>query len=701
MPAGLDQVAPGEWHDVAEKLMGGGNEYLGRARRDQLARMLEEGRGTPAENYAAGLELARELLEAGEEDAALAHLESALALKQRTPELAQGPLPHRLIALAYMRQAEVQNCVQLHNKECCLFPLAGGGKHTRSEPARNALLHYQGALKADRGNLELRWLMNLASMMLEDHPNSMPVDLRFPAHAFDSDYDLGRFEDVAGELGVDSYDLCGGVVVEDFDGDGQMDVVVTSADPTRSAQLFRGLPGMAFEDATQGSGLDTQYGGLNCVGADYDGDGDTDLLILRGAWLFKDGRIRNSLMRNDAGVFVDVTREAGLGGPGYPTQAACFGDFDDDGDLDLYVVNESCRETGPHPGDYPAQFYVNDGTGHFSESAEAAGLTNDRYAKGVAAGDFDNDGDLDIYVSNIGVNRLYRNDGGGHFSDVAPRLGVGEPSKRSFACWFFDYDNDGWLDLFVTAFEASVADVAEDHLGYARGGERPMLYRNLGGRFEELGQKLGLDHPWLPMGANFGDLDNDGFLDIYLATGDPNFETLVPNVALRNDAGHGFQDVSTSAGLGHLQKGHGVAFCDFDGDGDQDIYNQLGGFYPGDRFRNALFQNPGQGNHYLKLRLVGKGLNPSALGARVMLEVETPDGLRQIHRAPGAVSSFGSMPLRQEIGLGRATGIRSVEVRWPGMGGALQRFGALPLDSSVEIREGELLPRILAARAVR
>src|SRR6185295_5422391 len=238
----------------------------------------------------------------------------------------------------------------------------------------------------------------------------------------------------------------------------------------------------------------------------------------------------------------------------------------------------------------PAQLYRNAGDGTFQDVARRAGVTNDRYAKGVAAGDFDNDGDLDLYVSNIGKNRLYRNDGNATFTDVAEAAGVTEPSGRSFAAWFFDYDNDGWLDLFVGAFDARVEDVAADYLGLPGQAHSPKLYHNeRNGKFTDVAARMGLDHAWLPMGANFGDLDNDGWLDIYLATGDPDFQTLMPNVALRNDGGRRFQDVTTSAGLGHLQKGHGVAFADLDNDGDQDIYHQLGGFYPGDRFANALF----------------------------------------------------------------------------------------------------------------
>ena len=167
--------------------------------------------------------------------------------------------------------------------------------------------------------------------------------------------------------------------------------------------------------------------------------------------------LRNNIDRGDA-TFTDVTEAAGLSEPALPTQAAAWGDIDNDGDLDLYIGNESRSEDPTSPHAYPAQLFRNNGNGTFTDVALSAGVANFRYTKGAALGDFDNDGDLDLYVSNVGPNRLYRNEGDGTFVDVAAELGVEEPAGRSFAAWFFDYDNDGWLDLFVSAYDASIAD---------------------------------------------------------------------------------------------------------------------------------------------------------------------------------------------------------------------------------------------------
>ncbi len=593
-------------------------------------------------------------------------------------------------AIAHLRAAEVENCINRHNAQCCIFPLEGAAIHLEKEPAQRARLDYLATLGRDPGDLRARWLLNLSSMAVGDYPQGVPAEFLIPPEAFESDHDIKRFADIATRLGVDTFNRSGGVIVEDFDGDGRLDIVTSTIDPRGPLTYYRNLGERGFEDRSARSRLDEQLGGLNCIGADYDNDGDVDILILRGAWFFDSGRIRNSLLRNDGdGTFTDVTREAGLADPARPTQAAVWADFDNDGDLDLYVGNESRLDQNQPEGDYPSQLFRNNGDGTFTDIAPTAGVTNDRYAKGVTVGDYDNDGDLDLYVSNGLVNRFYRNDGDLTFTDIAPELGLTHPQGLSFATWFFDVNNDGWLDLFVAAYDATLADICADFLGWGHRASIPALYLNQGdGTFTDVARKMDLDHPYLPMGANFGDLDNDGWLDIYLTTGEPDYQSLMPNVMLRNDAGQRFEDVSKSGGFGHLQKGHGITFADLDNDGDQDIYHQLGGFYRGDAFHNALFHNPGHGNRFLTIRLVGTSTNRMAIGARIKVVVDTPRGRREIHRAVGSVSSFGGSPFRQEIGLGDAVAIDRVEITWP-TSGHHQRLTGVLLDSMILVREDE------------
>jgi hypothetical protein len=197
-------------------------------------------------------------------------------------------------------------------------------------------------------------------------------------------------------------------------------------------------------------------------------------------------------------------------------------------------------------------------------------------------------------------------------------------------------------------------------------GERCRLYRNSGnGTFADVTKAAHLYRVIPTMGSNFGDFDNDGWLDMYLGTGDPDLSTLIPNRAFRNAEGKYFQDVTTSTGLGHLQKGHAVAFGDFDNDGDQDIYEVIGGAYAGDVYWNGLFENPGFGQNWITLKLEGRTSNRAAIGARLKVVVEEGGTERALFRTVGTGGSFGSNPLRQEIGLGKASVIKRIEIFWP------------------------------------
>ncbi len=180
------------------------------------------------------------------------------------------------------------------------------------------------------------------------------------------------------------------------------------------------------------------------------------------------------------------------------------------------------------------------------------------------------------------------------FSDVAPKLDV-LGADVSFACWFWDYDNDGRLDIYVNENETSLAETAAIAMGLpVEKSGRPRLYRNLGADgFREVTREVGLDRPMAPMGCNFGDIDNDGYLDFYLGTGWMSYSGLIPNLMFKNVEGRRFEDVTVSSGTGHLQKGHGVSFADWDCDGDLDLFVEAGGAVPGDKSYNLLFRNPG------------------------------------------------------------------------------------------------------------
>jgi len=592
------------------------------------------------------------------------------------------------LAVAYLRLGEQENCITAHNVDRCLLPIRDAGVHTVERGSRAAIEALTPLLADHPGDLGFRWLLNLAYMTLGEHPEKVPEQFLIPPVAFASDYDIGRFRDIAPDLGLDTFGLSGGAAMEDFNGDGLLDIMASSSGIDDQIRVFFSRGDGSFEERTRSAGLEEIIGGLNLAHADYDNDGHPDVFVTRGAWLQREGHHPNSLLRsNGDGTFSDVTEKAGLLSF-HPTQVAVWGDYDNDGWIDLFVGNESLEHN-----EHPAELFHNNGDGTFSDVATDVGLSMRAYIKGAAWGDYDNDGLIDLYVSNMsGPNWLFRNrgsteEGGWRFEEVGEHAGVREPHS-SFPTWFFDYDNDGWLDLFVAGYRGSIDDVAADYLGLDFDAELPRLYRNNGdGTFSNRARAAGLDTVLMPMGCNYGDLDHDGYPDFYLGTGDTEMRSLMPNRMFRNDRGRGFQDVTTSGGFGHLQKGHGVAFGDLDNDGDQDIYTVMGGAHSGDGFNNALFENPGHGNRWLTLFLRGTTANRAAIGARLRVSVDTATGAQDIYSTVSSGGSFGASSLRQEIGLGRATAIRSIEVGWPD-GSDAESFGPLELDSAYEIVQG-------------
>ena len=686
-----------EFEAVAKRLRDGNNAWLGLAPKRQLEQALAAGGQDGPTRYQMLMQLSILQVREGEMEAGLKSLDEAEdVLRSLLPRVADtqrsGLLAdfHRTRAVAWMRQAELGNCVAHHSAASCILPLEGDGIHVDPEPSRKALESWRSVLAHRPGDLEARWFVNLLEATLGRHPDGVEESLRIDFAAGQAEGTVPRRIDTAAAFGITRRDLAGGVAVEDFDGDGLLDVVTSTSDPDGSLTYWRNAGAAGLEERTVEAGLSGQLGGLNLIAGDHDGDGDPDLLVLRGAWLLDDGRIRNSLLENDGhGTFRDVTRTAGLASPAYPTQAAAWADFDGDGDLDLFVGNEVRFKSAGLLEAFPSQLFRNEGDGTFTDVAEAAGVINYRQAKGVTVGDYDGDGDLDLFVSNVGPNRLYRNEGGLRFTEVAEAAGVVEPQGRSFVPWFFDFDHDGDLDLWVSGYQGTTADVAADLLGLPHRAVLPKLYRNRGdGSFEDATKELGLERALLVMGSNFGDVDGDGWLDMYLGTGDPEFTSLVPNVLLRNDSGRGFEDATFAAGLGHLQKGHGVAFADLNGNGGLDLFHQLGGFFRSDGFTNAIFLDPQPPRSWIAVKLEGTRSNRHGLGSRLRLELDTPAGPRTIYRFPGSVSSFGGSPLlRTEIPLGDATALRELAVRWPG---SLEEqvLTGVPLNRLVTITEG-------------
>lgn len=660
------------------------NIYTGReviaGTREEL-RSLEPGT-QPGKKARLHFDVGTDELRLGNYQRAIEHLETSLRLSGESSSDARFQL-----AVAQMRMAEAQNCLAHADPRSCILPIREGGIHRDPRHSTEAIRHLIALLDRRPTHLEARWLLNLAFMTLGQYPEEVPPHLLIPRDSFESDADAQSFQNVATELGLGTVSLSGGAVADDFDGDGWLDIMVSDWSPNGQLRLFRNRGG-TFDDVTDDAGLTGLFGGLNMIQADFDNDGDLDVFVMRGAWLEDTGRsYPNSLLANDGtGRFTDVTKAVGLAEQHFPTQAAAWADYDNDGDLDLFVGNEH----------FPSQLFRNEGDGSFVDTAIEAGVTNDDFAKAAVWGDFDNDGFPDLYVSNFGgLNRLYRNNGDGTFEDVAFDLGVEAPT-RSFPTWFWDFDNDGYLDLFVSGYEWDVRDVAADHLGLpAIRTEIDRIYRSTGsGRFEEIAESLGLTRITQPMGANFGDIDNDGYLDFYLGTGYPAYEGLMPNLLFRNEGGRRFVDITTPAGVGHLQKGHGVAFLDMDHDGDQDLFVELGGAYAGDTYSNALFENPGTANNWIVVKLEGVESNRSAIGGRIRVDIKEGDVNRSIYRWVNSGGSFGANPLRQHIGVGQASRIDRLWIQWPSTG-TTQEFVGLDVRQHLLVREDSSEYRVL------
>ncbi len=602
------------------------------------------------------------------------------------------------LAITYLRLGERNNCVNNHNAASCIFPIMGNGIYMDPSATQQGIQLYENILQKDSNDLESRWLLNIAYMTIGEYPTKVPACWLIPG--LDTDTTSNKvepFKDMAGELGINgSREMAGGVIVDDFNNDGYLDIITSTWGLEDRMHYFKNNADGSFTDIAEAAGLSKIKGGLNLIQADYNNDGYTDILVLRGGWLGEFGKEPNTLLRNNGdGTFTDVTVESGILTLSQ-TQTATWADFNNDGWLDLFVGNET--STNDHL--YPSELFINNQDGTFTNTALESGVEITGFMKGVVSADYNNDGWPDIFISNLnGKCMLLKNKGIKskipQFTNVSFEAGFRKDNAitSTFPAWFWDYDNDGWPDIFVCGYEflkALGATAASEALNHPLANRSKMyLYRNnRDGTFTNVAEQVGLNKSVYAMGSNFGDIDNDGWLDMYFGTGNPDFKSLVPNKMFKNISGKRFADVTSSARVGNLQKGHGVSFADINNDGYQDIFIKVGGAYPGDAFYNSFYVNPGQNqNNWISVLLEGTKSNRSAIGAHIAVAFTENGKRRTVYMDVNSGGSFGANPLRKEIGIGEAKIIDELIIKWP-TSGIVQVFKNITPDQFIKITEG-------------
>jgi tetratricopeptide (TPR) repeat protein len=633
------------------------------------------------------------LLKLGKETESVAVIESVISRNMKLGGR-EDPEALKSLAIAYMRLGEKENCVNYHNSESCIMPIQKNGIHTVRHGSQKAIEIYKKLLNINPDDYESKWLINIAYMTIGGYPVEVPKQWLIPnLGQSNPEYSIKPFLDVAANVGIKNRNMSGGVIIDDFNNDNYLDIVTSDWSLDGTMHYYQNDQNGKYVDYSKTSEIGRFKGGLNMIQADYDNDGDTDIFVLRGAWMRKFGRQPNSLLRNNGdGSFTDVTIKSGLFSE-FPTQAGTWNDFNNDGYLDLFIGNESSEDEF-----YPSELYLNNQDGTFTNVAHAAKCDVIGYIKGVTSADYDNDGDIDLFLSGMNKRKIVLKNTGlkngiPQFLDVTEKAGLAGLNVMTFPTWFWDYDNDGWQDIFVCGyqFNGSIGgQLAMEALNVQNESSKMYLYHNNhDGTFSDVSKVSGLSKTVFAMGSNFGDIDNDGFLDMYLGTGNPDYRSLIPNKLFRNMGNGKFADVTSSGRVGNLQKGHGVALNDLDNDGDTDIFIEVGGAYVGDSFYNSLYLNPGQNNNrWIKLQLEGTDSNRSAIGTKIKISFRENGVSRSVFRVVNSGGSFGASALRMEIGVGQATSIDQIEITWT-KSHKKQVFRNIKPNQYLKIIEGE------------
>ncbi len=457
------------------------------------------------------------------------------------------------------------------------------------------------------------------------------------------------FQNLSAQIGPQTVGAYLGVSAGDYDNDGDDDVFFAS--PNASNLLYENLGNGTFKDVTQAAGLSTISSGYSGVWGDLDNDGDLDLFAV---FWDKDNRL---YLNNGDKTFQNIAQQAGLK---LRTSSlhAVMADVDNDGWLDIYLtVNDKGN-----------RLYRNNGNLTFTDLTAASGAGYNGRAMAAGFFDYDKDGDVDLYLVHDykQANHLFQNDGAGRFTNVAQQAGVAFAGD-GMGVDFGDYDNDGWLDMYITNYHKS------------------LLYRNNGnGTFSDVTSAAHLPAVGMSWGCNFLDCDNDGRLDIFIANQSKFWELLpdiYPNVLFHNQGDGTFRDAAPQAGLATSFDSFGSAALDFNNDGWLDIVvadHIIGAT------QNEFFKNRGGANHWLNVKLEGVRSNRAAIGTR--LEAFA-DNWRRVDEVRAGSGYNSQSNLTVEFGLGARARLDSLLVFWPS--GIKEKYVALAANQFLKIREGE------------
>jgi len=544
----------------------------------------------------------------------------------------------------------------------------------RAGRPKEAVIAGVEAMKVHPENERTRHVLWLAAHALGGYPPTVPAEFRMEIKSGYAEPTV-KFTDIAPKIGIVKTNAGRGSAVFDYNNDGWLDIAVTGQ--WGAISLYRNNGDGTFTDVSAGSGLDKCYESFGIVAGDYDNDGFQDLFITRLGFFPGEGVLFHN---NGDGTFTDVTEKSGLKTWG-PAFSAHWVDYDCDGRLDLFI---SYNVTELFDGHVQNRLFHNNGDGTFSDVTQQAGIYTSFTTIGSAWGDYDNDGYPDLFLSSgIGRPLLFHNNGDGTFTDVSHQAGF-EELLFGFICCFCDYDNDGWLDIVQILWSDH-----EDFVYTLRNGKGPddgwpmrIYHNNRDGTFTKKDREIGLDGCWGTMGANLGDFNNDGWLDVALGNGSPKMERMEPPVTLEFD-GTRFRNTTFAAGLAFTGKGHGVNFADLFGNGRLSLILPDGGAYPGELLATSVYYPTELTGNYLNVRLTGTKSNRDALGARITLHA---GGKLQMREVTGG-TSFGWLPAEQHFGLAKTEKIDALEIRWPS--GLRQRVVNPPVNTSIRITEGK------------